>query len=164
MVIQWKGIKPTKLRSSKVRLELLNAVGRQATAIKKDYARTVKSWAKKPEFEVQQSLKGGPSVLVGTDDVVYLFVDEGTRPHIIAPKGPWPLRFQTGYKAKTSPGVLDSGSGGKFGPERRALVVHHPGTEARGFSAKIAAEHEKLFKRAMERAMVRAARASGHGG
>lgn len=103
------------------------------------YRRTTDSWEHKPAFEtVKEVTPTSIAVMVGTDDRVYGFVDKGTRPHDIEPKGPgYPLRFQVGYSAKTLPGFLGSRKGGKFGPERRAMKVHHPGTEARGFSEMI---------------------------
>ena len=68
------------------------------------------------------------------------WIQEGTRPHIITPKGPgYPLRFKVG-----APGSSWSGgyaqrfrniATGRFtaGQEVRAMLVHHPGTKANRF-------------------------------
>ena len=103
------------------------------------YRRTAHTWKHKPAFEtIKEITPTSIAVMVGTDDDVYKFVDKGTRPHIIEPRRfGYPLRFQIGYQAKTIPGILGSNKGGAFGPERRAMKVHHPGTEARGFSEQI---------------------------
>ena len=94
---------------------------------------------------------GGTRVAyVFTNDEIYKFVDKGTAPHIIMAKHRMrPLVFQTGYKAKTAPGTIGSRAGGPFGPTVRALVVHHPGTEARRFTETIQKKWEKDITRAM---------------
>lgn len=108
------------------------------------YQRTVSTWSNRPSFNADRDYTATSySVLVGTDDPVYGFVDKGTglwgpkrAKYEIKPKGPgYPLRFQAGYKAKTSPGVLGSGGGGPFGPTVRAWSVMHPGIKPRGFTA-----------------------------
>jgi hypothetical protein len=102
------------------------------------YRRTTQSWTHRPQFEGEYEQRGTSyTVMVGTDDDIYGYVDLGTRPHAIEPTGPWPLRFKTNYSAKTAPGVLRSWGGGATGPEVRARRVWHPGTEARGFSEEI---------------------------
>ncbi len=147
IVIETKVIKPAKLRIDEVRLELLNALGREGTAIKQEYEKTVRTWQHKPKFEQQISLaKGEAAVLVGTDDKVFGYVDLGTRPHIIVPKRAGLLRFQSGYKAKTAPGVIGSSAGGKFGSVVYSRIVHHPGTVARNFSKIIQNADKSHFK------------------
>lgn len=51
---------------------------------------------------------------VGSDVDYAIFVEYGTKPHVIRSKGPWPLRNRR--------------TGQVFGP-----VVHHPGTRAQPF-------------------------------
>jgi len=62
------------------------------------------------------------------------------------------LRFRTGYVAKTlaRPARTVSGGGKTTGPEVRAKLVHHPGSEAREFSKTIAKDIEPDFKRVIE--------------
>jgi len=164
MVVVWKTIKPQRLKDAEMKREVRNALDRMQRAIKKDYERTTKTWEHKVRFQTQESIKPtGPAVLVGTDDLIYKFVDEGTRPHLIRARRAPRLVFQTGYKSKTLPGVLDARHGGKFGPIATALAVQHPGTEARGFTEMLQKTWQAKFKAEMEKAMVRAARVSGHG-
>lgn len=161
----WKVIKPSRLRDDALRLELLNAMRRMGTKIKGDFEKTTATWKHKPKFEVLVSLKGvGPTVVVDTNDEIYRYVSEGTKPHVIRPRTPGGrLAFQGTYTAKTSPGVIGSTSGGSSGDMVYAREVHHPGTQARDFHKVISKEWQGKFKREMEEAMRKAARDTGHG-
>jgi hypothetical protein len=101
----------------------------------------------------------------GADKRVWTFVDKGTKPHKITPKGPgYPLRFNWGgkgsYKPKTLPRPARTviGGGVQTGPEVRAMVVKHPGTEARNFTKQIAKEMGPEIRAEIERAFRRVAR------
>lgn len=164
--ILWKGIKPPVLRIDAVRLTLLNSLRKVATPIKRDFEATVRTWDKKPKFEREIGLSpDGPTLLIGTDDENYNRLDKGTRPHLIKPRadGPGFLRFQPGYTAKTSPGVIGSRAGGPHGDFVYAMEVNHPGTEPRLFGETIQKKWKKPFKRAMEQAMKDAAKSSRWG-
>ena len=167
--IVYKEIKPSRLKIDALRLTLLNEMRKAGTAIKQDFEKTTATWSKKPRFEVQISLVGGPTVLVGTDDEIYGYVDRGTEPHEIwagfytGKSNKKTLAFASSSTPKTKPGVIRSfpGSRGKidvFVP----YVAKHPGTKARGFSKEIAKQWKPKFKRRMEKAMAQAAKASGH--
>ena len=103
------------------------------------YQSTTRTWDRHVQFESKKDWSADRySVSIGTDDPIYGYVDKGTRPHAITPKGPgYPLRFRSGYNAKTTPGVIGSGPGGPFGDWVRAMSVWHPGTKPRGFSKAI---------------------------
>lgn len=100
---------------------------------------------------------------VTTKDEIYGYVNFGTRPHPIRPKGPWPLRFQAGYKAKTSVGRYTSTVGGSFGPMVAAKAVQHPGTKARRFDQIIKKRWEKTWKLRMKQAVARGVKAMQKG-
>jgi len=127
----------------RVMKQVSRTAGREAL---RRYRRTVISWSRKPHFEdVYETTPDSATVLVGTDDPIYGYVDRGTRPHIIEPIGEgYPLRFQSGYRAKTMPGFLGSGQGGPEGPTVRAMRVRHPGTKPRRFTEMIFSEVGKL--------------------
>jgi hypothetical protein len=136
---------------------------RAGTQVKKDYESTTATWRHKPRFvKVVSLMAPGPTLLVGTDDEIYGYVEEGTRPHIILPRRAKALRFKTGYKAKTRPGVIGSFPGGASGPVVFSQGVLHPGTKPRDFSKKIQEKREKWFRRQMEAAMRNAVQKSGH--
>lgn len=159
----YKVIKPSRLKEDALRLTLLNEIRKVGTQIKADFEKTTASWDHKVAFEEQVSLAGGPQVEIYTTDKIYGYVDQGTRPHAIRPVRAKALRFQSGYKAKTAPGVIGSGAGGPFGDTVFSKGVQHPGNAPRGFSKEIEKIWTPRFKRAMEKAMSQAAKASGHG-
>ena len=165
VTVTWKPILPKALKVDAVRLELLNALRKSGRHIRKDFNQTTKSWKKKPKFEMAVSLKlpPGPQVSVTTDNEIFGYVDQGTKPHPIKPKKPGGvLVFQPLYTAKTAPGIIGSGQGGSSGDSVFAKGVMHPGTEARRFSKTIAKAHSKKFARLMQEAINRGIRKSGH--
>lgn len=89
------------------------------------------TWKHQPDFTTEETKDG---IIIGTDDPIFAFVDEGTKPHDIRPKNKTLLRFRGGYGAKSSPGQLRAKPGGVSGGVVFAKVVHHPGTEAREFT------------------------------
>jgi hypothetical protein len=164
-----KQVKPSKLKEDVYRLDFLSAMHKAGREIQKDFEATQSSW--KPEdkakFDNLISLRGGPTVVVAPSDNadVWTMVNDGTPPHPIPlePKQDGFLIFQTGYNAKTKPGVIGSVQGGKFGPKIRKKQVNHPGTEPRNFDKVIQQKWTPLFKRMMEEAMRSATRKCGHG-
>jgi hypothetical protein len=163
MAIVTKAIKPDKIKLDAFRLETLTGMNEVGAAIKRDFHETTKTWKNKPFFDVVKSLRGGNlELMVATDDEIYMYVNDGTRPHKIRPKAGNVLIFQSGYFAKTVPNVIDSQPGGSFGPVIGARSVNHPGTKARNFDKIIAKKFQPRFKRRMEEAMRRAVKKSGH--
>lgn len=168
-MILTKTIKPSRLKEDALRLELLNAIRDVGRKVKKDFEATVKTWEHKPEFEMLISLIGGPTVLVATDDEIYRYVDEGTKPHPIfagvytGKSDKKVLAFPSIFKPKTTPNVIGSGPGFKGGDTVLRPYVNHPGTKPRNFSKIIKKKWDKPYKRRMEQAMKDVARKSGHG-
>lgn len=159
----WKAIKPQKLKQDVFRLEWLNAMRKVGRKIRKDFEKTTATWTRKPKFEMVISLTApGPTVVVGTDNEIYGYVDQGTRPHRIAPRNSPYLVFQAGYRPKTRPRFIGSTTGGSFGNTVFARSVMHPGITAREFSVTIQKKWERPFKKEMEQAMKRAVDKSGH--
>lgn len=96
-----------------------------------DFQATTLSWTTKVDFTVKKQRDG---ILIGTDNKIWLFGDQGTKAHEIRPRRVGKLRFLDSFKAKTRPGFIGSGSGGSSGAPVFARVVHHPGTAPRGWS------------------------------
>ena len=170
MVVLFKGIKPTRLKDDAMRLALLNAMREYGTKVKKDFEQTVETWKHKPKFETLVSLKEGAEILVdtATESKIYGYVTEGTPPHLI-----WAghytgkskskvLAIPTAFSPKTQPGRLKAGAGSRSGKAYFRPYVQHPGIKPRLFHEMIAKEHEKPYKRFMEKAMKEVAQASGH--
>ncbi len=157
-VFSVKGIKPKKLNVDEFRKEVLNALRAEGRDVKKEYEKTTKTWKKKPKFEVLIGLTRGPggsaSVLVGTDDEIYRYVDEGTKGHYVPKSGAATMAFRPGYKAKTKPRKIGSSAGGAFGNK----IVRRgrwwvKGIVAREFSPTIQKRRRKPFTRRMVKAM-----------
>ncbi len=162
-VVQFKAIKPKRLKEKEMRLELLNGLRSVARKVDKDFQATTSTWENKPEFETIISLRGGRAeFLVGTNSEIFKFVDEGTKPHMIYPKKAKFLRFQGGYNAKTQPGVLGSGQSSYSGDTIFSRGVKHPGNKPRKFTEMITKKWKSRFKDEMHDAMRRAKEKSGH--
>lgn len=111
-----------------VREEML-ATGRD---VKKDFERTTANWETPVDFRVTAERDG---VTISTESEIYGYVDDGTKPHDIAPKHAKRLRFSVGgFQPKTNPRVIGSGQGRSGAVTVFRRIVHHPGTEAREFS------------------------------
>jgi len=89
-------------------------------------------------------------VEVKTDSLKYRYVDLGTEPHPITPRPSnksGMLVFGSTFKARTKPGVLRTGDGGKSGMTVFTPYVKHPGIkEPRNFEATIDKEQIPLIK------------------
>lgn len=125
-------------------------------ALIKSHNLVVANWEHKPKFQTRKDIKTDKISMtvfpVGPNTKIYIFVDQGTKPHIIEPKKAPRLVFQTGYKSKTlaRPARTVSGGGVATGPTVYAKKVNHPGSEAREFSETIAGDIEPDFKRIIE--------------
>lgn len=143
-------------------LKKMEAANRRiADQIRRDYDKTVKTWSKKPKFRIMKvkSASGGFMWTVTTDNLIYGYVDLGTKPHDISPKPDNPtgkLWFKAPYRAKTQPNLLSSGAGGIAANARlyTATTVRHPGTKPRNFTKmikerfrnKVIAENNRLLR------------------
>jgi len=134
MSFRIKAIVPKSLVIDVARLTRVieNTLSQSALAVKADFGVTTQTWSakSKPSFTIE-SEKGKRRVF--TTGQIFLYVNDGTKPHIIRGKNGKALRFQTGYSAKTTPGQIASGAGERSGEFVRAKQVRHPGTRARGF-------------------------------
>jgi len=147
-----------QLNTTIPRVALVNAAGETEKRIVRLLLQPTAGWSHRPDISAEITFHGGRDVelQVTINDQIYTWVSGGTRPHVIRPKGPgYPLRFQSGYKAKTIPGSLTPSGGGKFGPEVRAFEVHHPGTAPRRFvetaSEKVELEIPRILQAEIER-------------
>lgn len=86
--------------------------------IEKLYAATFESWDEKPGIETKVTPRAVTVRLTGEKAFHWKLIDGGTEPRDILPRPEnerQMLSFQRGWKAKTAPGSLSSGSGGKSG-------------------------------------------------
>jgi len=165
--IQVKVIKPQRFKDPAFKRAIQQAAKKAGKEMGKDFEKTTKTWKKKPKFEQIIDVAPNVEVLVGTDNEIYRYVNDGTRPHAIFPKRAKALSFRWGgkgsYRAKTRPRFIGSMPGGPTGPRVAFPYVQHPGTKAREFDKTIEKKWRSAFKTRMEKAMRDAAKASGHG-
>jgi hypothetical protein len=132
---------PTNPRS--VVNDMTRAAKLTSQQIRRDFERTVRTWERKPKFIITQKKVGNAYVFSAyTDNEIYGYVNDGTKPHVIRAKNAPFLTFNFPSVAKTSPGVLSSKRGSKGSSFARVKEVQHPGTEARKFDEII----QKRFK------------------
>jgi len=164
-----KEIKPAKLRVDKLRLTLLNEMRKVGTEMKQDFEKTTKTWKNKPKFTADISLTPpGPQLMVGTDNEIYGYVSEGTKPHAIfagiytGKSNKKALAFPSKSSPKTKPGVIASSGGSRGGTTIVRPYVQHPGIKPRKFEEAIEKIWKPKFKTRMEAAMRKVAQESGH--
>ena len=159
-LVEIKPIIPKKYKALDLTAITRRIVAEEAVEVRTDYEKTIKTWKHKPIFVIQWN-KDRTSAIVGTDNQVYEWVDEGTKPHIIRPKGNYPLRFNVPFKAKTRVMSINSYSGSNGTTLVAAREVRHPGTKARKFTPVILRAHKRMFAKRMQQEITRMAKQSG---
>lgn len=127
-----------------------NALTGSAKAVKVDFQVTTQTWVTKPDFVIEDS---PGKRTISTDNEIYGYVNDGTRPHIIAAKNAKQLVFGVPYGAKTAPKVIGSTAGRRGKTIVRKKTVQHPGTEARAFDEVIADKWAEQLPVTLQRAI-----------
>ena len=147
--------------------ELRLGMDETAAEIKKQFNKTTKTWKHKVKFEKKKDYQPHLlTVVVFTEDEIYGYVHEGTKPHKIRAKNVPRLAFVWGgkgsYRSATVPRWIGSRGASVSGALVRPVEVNHPGTEAREFS-EVIAEYERYgFKKRMNNHIKKAVKRSGH--
>jgi len=148
-----------------------------------EFRKTTKGWKTRVDWFASMKEQGSATIVdITTDSDIYRYVDEGTKPHDIAPKKAKSLAFPSIFVPKTRPGSLEVGPGrdvswevkisrfrerrtGRFAAGKMIFRahVHHPGTKARDFTGQIRKKMEPVLVKDMQKAMDEGARRSGHG-
>lgn len=154
-----KGLKPKKLKVKQVRLNILNELRKEGRVVKKELEKTTATWkGDKPAFKIAIGLTGTDAiVLIGPAGNIegaqkWVWLDEGTKAHIIRAKNAPNLVFKTQFTAKTKVKTFSSGPGSSNPPWRATKQVKHPGIEARQWSSEIVKRRKKKFTRAIVKA------------
>lgn len=129
-----------------------NALDQAAAGCKADFNTTTSTWNHRPTFLVR---KGAGERTIYTSDVIYNYVSEGTRPHIIRPRQAKRLHFfRTGFRPKSRYRYIGSNQGAVANQDETfTQLVHHPGTAAREFEKVIAEKWEKELPIELQRAI-----------
>jgi hypothetical protein len=156
-----RAILPGQVSWGSARGYLRNGMQKVGQLLLKEHQDATSTWDPKVDFELKVGKIGLQTTEltaeVTTDDERYLFVDQGTRPHVIRPRKAKVLAFPTSYTPKTRPGEIGSGHGSKGGPTVYAQEVHHPGTKPRKFSEGIAERSKDTVEGILQEAMQKAA-------
>ena len=139
---------PAKLQSA-----VNTALDKVAKDVQADYKATYRTWTKvRPDAKISTPRQGERKVEV--TDKVYRYVDWGTRAHMIRPKRAKFLFFaRSGFRAKTTPGVIGSGAGSRGVRDTFSKGVRHPGTKARLFTDTIFEKHRRDLQKEIDKAI-----------
>lgn len=143
--------------SARMQMAIHGALDKVGQGMLRTYQEIVSNWKTKVVFAVKVTVNGSQAMVeVWTENEIYGYVTEGTKPHIIVPRRARMLRFQTGYRAKTSPRSIKSGAGGAFGDVAFAHLVHHPGTQARHFERNVMKRYQDVIPAVVQAAITEA--------
>jgi hypothetical protein len=156
-VIKLKPIKPKATAATLKRVEqaVRESYRDAAGELLKDYQKTTATWDTPVRFRVRV---GKEAVSVYTDNAIWRYVDQGTRPHVIRPRTAKVLAFAGGYQAKTRVGSIIARAGGPSGGAVFAREVQHPGTKARGFTTRLRSKWIKKWPKMVQAAIDSALR------
>lgn len=139
------------LDTAKLARAVKNGLDAAQAGVLIDFKVTTATWSTPVAFAKQT-----PSAdrrIVRTDNEIYGFVNEGTRPHVIVAHGKALAFPGGGFRPKSRPGYIgaDAGSKGKGTTFRKQ--VNHPGSKARGFDTAIAEKWNKQLPIVMQQAI-----------
>lgn len=161
-MVEVRVVKPKGLvfNTPRMRRAVENALSAAARGARVDFNVTTQTWGERPEFAIDK-VKDGRAVY--TTDPKYKFVNDGTKPHTIAPRNGKVLIFGgPGFKAKTTPGVIGSKAGKKGkGQIITPKPVQHPGTQARGFREAIAKKWRAQMPKVIQAQISKVPKAKG---
>lgn len=161
----WKVITPAALNKPAMRRAIQDAMNDIVDGMEADFQETVATWDHRPDFyrsATVNEVTHRATAEVSTDDEQYLIVNEGAKPHPIFPKKPGGLIiYQGDFAPKTNVGDIASYDGGKSGEYIfRDYIPEHPGFKGRKFDKAIEKKWRPEFRRKMDEAMGRVAKAS----
>lgn len=153
-MIKVKVIIPTKLLLDPKRMAraIDNALDGAALAAKVDLQVPTQTWRDENKATFTIDKQPGKRI-VHTSDKPYIYVDQGTKPHVIRAKNAKRLAFQAHYTPKTSPRWIGSRAGGPSGPMVYTPQVNHPGFEGRAFGETVAEKWQKELPIVLQRAI-----------
>lgn len=139
--------------AKQLRQALDDALSQGAADASAKLARPTGSWKHKAAMQTDVR---GDTATAGTDDEIYGYVSEGTRPHPIVAKNAKVLAFGPS-SPKTQVGSLSSSGGSRDAASTFRKRVQHPGTKARKFDAAAAKELESEWPATVQRKLDEAA-------
>jgi len=142
------------LSARELRIVLEEGMADAARYGRKDFERVTATWEHKPEIIETVSVRGANAeAMVGTDDKIFGYVDQGVKGRFIKPKKAKALAFWSGFHPKSTPGSLQPGHGGSFGSIVFSKGHWWPGIKPRRFTKKIQERLDKYTPKAVEKYM-----------
>lgn len=153
-------LKPIVARSSYAAMgkqAIEDSLRRTSRLVISDFESTVADWKEKPVFFVRVDDR---SITAGTDNQIYVYVNDGTPAHIIRARNAPNLIFrQGGFIPKTQVGRIRSRPGrAANGPMVSKKQVMHPGSEGRHFDRLIAERRQVTLEQDFRQRLAIAAR------
>lgn len=156
MAVKLQAVIPKRLfKLRTVREEMFKEMKRQMKIIDNMYGATYRTWNHKPQFRTR--FRSGSTTLEGivsTIDVIYFWVDDGTKRHPILSRRSRVLAFPSRSTPKTTPRIIGSRQGSRSGQAFATHVVH-PGTKPRNFTKEIVKRRQGFYTKQMQRAIKR---------
>lgn len=148
--VVFRAIGPKRFSFAEMQYEMLEEVNKIAQEALTQFIRTTDGWNHSVLFRVLGRVSPktrNSTIKITTDSEIYGFVDGGVEAHYIEPRDPVSkknpayasaLSTREFYTAKTTPGSMQSSSGGHGGRTIYKPAVWHPGYPGRGFTEKVA--------------------------
>ncbi len=155
-----RAIAPKKapVDAARINRAIEGALDDAAKEVKAELEKTVASWDTVVRFTIYA--RTGER-FIGTDNIFFRWVNDGTKPHTIGPIVPklkQALTIKAGGAPKTRAGVIGSGPGNPgsvVGIVRRVKAFRHPGTKPRKFTKTIGAKWKRLLPKLIEASIKR---------
>jgi hypothetical protein len=143
-----------------IRRSLFRSCIGTASIFKRTQDTVIQNWSIDIGFELKPTVVPNSIEIfmhvTGKDAAIWTYIDEGTgifgpkrQKYVIAPRGDYPLRFQTGYAPRTNPIGKFGGPGKKFGNWVSVPYVIHPGITPRLFTVSTSRALKPVFLRSL---------------
>jgi hypothetical protein len=145
-----------KVEFGKLALAQFDEITQHWTGDRPEWVLVYQANAKQAALIVQPSNSGSKGALK------WLWIDKGTKPHVILPVNATVLAFPSSYSAGSTPGSIKTKAATSGGDTVFARGVNHPGTEARGWTEILQKDLQEVVDWFMPDVMEEVANISGH--
>jgi hypothetical protein len=153
MTIGVRAILPRRFNPSVFRKAFSNTADQFGKETQQQFNKTTATWDGKPTFTIEKAVSTGRIiVIVATNNEIYGFVNNGTKPHIILPgiltgkSDKKALAFASQFSPKSTPGIIGSNPGFVGPVDTVRAGVSHPGTTGIFFNRLIKEDWERGSK------------------
>ena len=129
-----------------------NVVKMQMKDVQKDISQATREWSKPVNMSVTENDDGGT---ISIDDQRYLWVEEGTKPHIIKPRKAQVLRFLPGNRVRNEI-ARRRNNAAMADAAQYTSTVQHPGIKPRSITERILKKRRAKVLQAFEQMLEKA--------